>query len=1161
MDIFLSYSRRNTDFTRMVAQQLKDASHEVWVDWEDIPFSSDWWREIIRGMDGCQAIVLVVTPDYLRSEICHREITYARSCNKRMIPIIHQEIDEEALAAFWKDQKWGEGAIANWDAVRAHNWLFCRTPEEYEKAFGNLIQTVNRDPENAHYHTRLLVRAREWQNSEKPGGGRDESLLLRGDELRRAESWLQFNRNQEPRPTSLHSIYIGASVALRQEEDDRAKQQTGRLRQLVGLLSVFLIMAIGLGVLAVTQSQAAQVSAQTAIAAVATSDSSAATARANLRGALEAQALYRGERAQAQIIERRPQVALLLALEALENYEAGIYNTNSQLALSRALTSSVQEVAYFPHDSTVSLAAWSVDRQRVATVSAFTITVWNASTSRKIATLNHASTAFVRGVVFSVDGQRLLSWDSEGVARVWNIRTAESIGLRHPSPDLLNTAVFSPDERRVLSASEDGSAIVWDAETGAQLATLTHDSAISGAAFSADGAYTLTWGRDRTVRVWDMRPARPTLKALFPHDANVRGATFSRDYTRVLSWTRGPNAYIWQIDSPSTPLHTLTHNDQVNTALFDTDEARILTASADGQARLWSANDGRLLASYPHESGLDSAVFADSDARIVTVTNTGQVVLWRTDTTATPIQSLSEAAMQRVIVSSDGQRVLAWSGDNAKLWDVTQNPPTALEMRHYGEVYGAIWDEANRRVLTWGDDRTARIWRVGPSGEPRLYGATGRLSGALLDPLRTRVVVWSDATLSLYPITNLLEQPAVFEHSAPIDGVVWSPTGARIASWTDGSSEALVWTTNQADQEPLRLYHTRRIAGATWSEDGSLLVTWDVGGVGVAEGSSVTAWTIDSLDPIRADGANRVVLPHTGLVGGAIISPNADSVVTWAGAEVLVWSLTAEAHRTLQHDASVAGVTFSANGSRLLSWGFDNTARIWDFRTGQELSRLTHAGAVSGAALSADGQRVLTWSADATIRIWEVESGLLLYSMPHEVVLQGQNFPLSVLSAAWSEDEGEVLSLAIDGQARVWTLNPDRTAQAVILRHEGNIIREAAWDNDGQRVLTWDEGQSVRVWDTTQDYRTIVLPHPNGLRGASWIADPTRLLTWSNDGARLWLVDVPSMLAVAEAQRVRSLSNEERAALVLPTYTPSPTLAIQTQTPMPSLTPSPTLEG
>ena len=98
--------------------------------------------------------------------------------------------------------------------------------------------------------------------------------------------------------------------------------------------------------------------------------------------------------------------------------------------------------------------------------------------------------------------------------------------------------------------------------------------------------------------------------------------------------------------------------------------------------------------------------------------------------------------------------------------------------------------------------------------------------------------------------------------------------------------------------------------------------------------------------------------------------PEPDELLDTAGA--LESALGAQAERrVLQHQSGVTSAVFSPNGARVLT-SSDNTARIWDAASGQELAVLRgHEGSVTSAVFSSDGARVITASYDNTARIWE----------------------------------------------------------------------------------------------------------------------------------------------------------------------------------------------
>jgi WD40 repeat protein len=64
---------------------------------------------------------------------------------------------------------------------------------------------------------------------------------------------------------------------------------------------------------------------------------------------------------------------------------------------------------------------------------------------------------------------------------------------------------------------------------------------------------------------------------------------------------------------------------------------------------------------------------------------------------------------------------------------------------------------------------------------------------------------------------------------------------------------------------------------------------------------------------------------------------------------------------------------FSPDGSRVVTASFDNTARLWDARTGAALATLSgHRAEVFSALFSPDGNRVVTASDDKTAGIWQL---------------------------------------------------------------------------------------------------------------------------------------------------------------------------------------------
>jgi WD40 repeat protein len=74
--------------------------------------------------------------------------------------------------------------------------------------------------------------------------------------------------------------------------------------------------------------------------------------------------------------------------------------------------------------------------------------------------------------------------------------------------------------------------------------------------------------------------------------------------------------------------------------------------------------------------------------------------------------------------------------------------------------------------------------------------------------------------------------------------------------------------------------------------------------------------------------------------------------------------------QVLRHDKDVNGVAFSPDGRLLATGSDDNTARVWDWASGQERARVTHDGDVFGVAFSPDGRLLATASFDDSASLW-----------------------------------------------------------------------------------------------------------------------------------------------------------------------------------------------
>jgi hypothetical protein len=91
--IFISYSRTNRNFALELAKELKASGFRVWFDQLDIPTGSRWDDEIEKALTQCEVFLVILTKQSIESHNVKDEIGYAIDSNKRILPILLEEVN------------------------------------------------------------------------------------------------------------------------------------------------------------------------------------------------------------------------------------------------------------------------------------------------------------------------------------------------------------------------------------------------------------------------------------------------------------------------------------------------------------------------------------------------------------------------------------------------------------------------------------------------------------------------------------------------------------------------------------------------------------------------------------------------------------------------------------------------------------------------------------------------------------------------------------------------------------------------------------------------------------------------------------------------------------------------------------------------------------
>ncbi|MBK9604474.1 MAG: toll/interleukin-1 receptor domain-containing protein [Anaerolineales bacterium] len=103
--LFISYSRRQTPFVDSLVEKLTKNEYSIWLDYHNLVPARPWFDQIMEGLNGAGAVLLIVSKDSIESTNVADEWKTALKLNKRIVLVIFETcpLPEELQNCEWVD--------------------------------------------------------------------------------------------------------------------------------------------------------------------------------------------------------------------------------------------------------------------------------------------------------------------------------------------------------------------------------------------------------------------------------------------------------------------------------------------------------------------------------------------------------------------------------------------------------------------------------------------------------------------------------------------------------------------------------------------------------------------------------------------------------------------------------------------------------------------------------------------------------------------------------------------------------------------------------------------------------------------------------------------------------------------------------------------------
>ncbi len=436
-----------------------------------------------------------------------------------------------------------------------------------------------------------------------------------------------------------------------------------------------------------------------------------------------------------------------------------------------------------------------------------------------------------RGPVSSLeasgDGTLILSGGADESVYLWDASCGEQLQRFSGHRARVIGLRFLSDGKYVVSASADGEIKIWDASRGRCYRTVVvPQEELTACAVSADGKRLLSGGARGAVRHWSLdtrwfsddflEPAlcRPrTFKELSSlhdsfqasvddfnsawrkgqrHDAlqaferlrGLPGFCWSREaiLIRNVLWTASRRG---RMKSCSFIRSFYGHKDGVNTVEAGSDSLILLTASADGTARLWDVVTGRCLRRFNVEAPVHRAVFLPGLKGVLTLSADGVLRWWGQDGSiireipdVVPPMATEPGGKSVLAMSPTNQpiRIALETGDRTELAALPQDTPFICFSEDLKSAYNVR------------DGRRIQRWCVPTSRNEGAFRDLGLAISALHPSASGDKVVAGLETgeITVYIVNSGMNVTTLRGHRAPVRTVT---TGPDPDTWLTGSDD------------------------------------------------------------------------------------------------------------------------------------------------------------------------------------------------------------------------------------------------------------------------------------------------------------------------------------------------------------------------------------
>ncbi len=1083
-DVFICYDLRNIEMQKRVVNALVLRGISTWVHSKDIQKGSDFELALREGIENSDNLLFLLSGDSLTSQYCQLELEHAQRLNKRILPILVENVKMDDYNTpskeIVKSLQWIDFAnikersvlteVTNanvQDEVEAR-----KSKSDFEKRMDELICQIKFDQNYFNTHKELLAKAIKWEKQNF-----NEHLLLRGTRLEQSQIWLKLGQNQDHKPLPIHEKFTNESIAKASELMTRA----------------YLSFSVADIDFAHKLNDNLQENGHTTWLEDAVNEDDTALIEKEIEAAENVLFVLSPQSVQSPICKKEIEIARQHGKRIIGVLWNSIENVKPIVDISDITIIDFQltKREFFASFSDL-LRNLDLDREHV-----IEHTRWMQRANNWVKNSKDKD-SLLRGYNFEV----AFNWLTVAIEKNKSPKPTP-LHIEYLELSKKNIEAMARREKMIAKFKKIAlytiSCLFVVAVILGIVALLARNEAQRN--FRTAKAMLLTFVANEFTSTDPTVSLRLVERTLLEADNEKVRKQFNDIY---YNYNFHKTVAEWEFKSKTT---TISY-----------DEKYVLSGSFTGAVTMYSIEGKQLNSFFGHSSPISGLAFASDNSFFVSSAEIPQIIIW--DFNGKQLKTIKPRfKIITMKLSPDNKTIVAGLIDNTiRFYDVQTGNETLVIETHTGQVRDLEFSADGSKLMSGSDDMTACLWDMTGKKLAEMKGSQDAVKAVAISPTGNLFATASADNLIRFWDNSgkMLNQSGIINDVSDID---FSTDGNSLVI---NSLNTIVLLNKAGVKLQSFLGHAALVSYVHFLKDGKTIIS--------ASENIAVLWKVTPFQ----------VFTHPNAVQTVSISPDNKLIVTGnKDNKIRFWDQAGNLLREYnEHTGKIYSVVFSPDGKYLLSGSADNTARLFDLEGNTKCVLKDQTDIIYLVAISPNGKYLLTGSNDNSVFLYNFDGTMVksimlnspvfsvafspnsqmilvacsdnishLYDLKGNEVSTFYGHTDEVNSVAFSPDGTRVLTASVDRTARIWDLNGNLLH---IMNGHTNAILSAQYSRDGKKIITASMDGSVRIWDTLGVELQQINNHQGSVNHAMFSNDGNYIVSASSDNtAKLFALKTP----------------------------------------------------